>query len=302
MFLLRQYFLLFLTAAIWGSGFVAQKTGIEHVSPYTFTFMRTLIGGLCLLPLLAVLNVINSKKQVKKTDRKMFIYGSMLCGFFLILSESLQQYGLLFTDVNKASFITALYMVFVPIIGLFAGHRLTLKLTLAVALSCLGLYLFCMKGEFSLAYGDTLVLLCALGFAFHILVISFFINIVDGVMLSCGQFFVASFLGFIMMALTGMPKTEELMMAAPAILYAGIMSNGIAYTLQIVGQKGVNPTIASLILSLESVNGAIFGVIMLNESMSAKEITGAVLMFSAIVLTQIRLRKRLFKKTSVALN
>lgn len=128
------------------------------------------------------------------------------------------------------------------------------------------------------------------------------INKVDGVMLSCGQFFVASFLGFIMMALTGMPKTEELMMAAPAILYAGIMSNGIAYTLQIVGQKGVNPTIASLILSLESVNGAIFGVIMLNESMSAKEITGAVLMFSAIVLTQIRLRKRLFKKTSVALN
>lgn len=297
MFLLRQYCLLFLTAAIWGSGFIAQKLGVSHVSPFTFTFLRTFIGGLCLIPVIAALKLLNSKKiqteKNKKASGRDLFTGSLLCGFFLIVSESFQQFGLLYTDVNKASFITSLYMVFVPIIGIFAGHRLTVKLCISVILSSFGLYLFCMHGSLSLEYGDLLVLCCAIGFALHILVISYFINKVDGVMLSCGQFFVASFFGFIMMLFEGLPNVHDLYLAAPAFIYAGVMSNGIAYTLQIVGQRGVNPTIASLILSLESVNGAIFGVLLLNENMSAREISGASLMFAAIILTQLKFRRKL---------
>ena len=148
-----------------------------------------------------------------------------------------------------------------------------------------------MHGSFTLAWGDLLVLICALGFAGHILVIAYFVNQVDGVILSCGQFFCASFLGFIMMILDGVPDAHSLYLCLPAVLYCGIMSNGIAYTLQIIGQRGINPSIASLIMSLESVMGAIFGVLFLNEHMTSREVTGAALMFAAVLLTQISFKK-----------
>lgn len=148
-----------------------------------------------------------------------------------------------------------------------------------------------MHGSFSLQLGDTLVILCAVGFAFHILVISYFVNYVDGVMLSCGQFFAASFMGLIMMLITGVPSLDNLYLALPALLYVGTMSNGVAYTLQVVGQRGINPSIASLIMSLESVMGAVFGVLFLKEVMTQREVTGAVLMFIAVLLTQISIKK-----------
>lgn len=293
MFELRQYLFLFITATIWGSGFVGQKLGISHISPFAFTFFRTLIGGLFLIPVIYSLKRIKIKlcKSPKKTDPKMLLLGSLCCGFFLILSESLQQFGLVYTDVNKASFITSMYMVFVPIIGIFAGHRLTVKIALSVLISCIGLYLLCMHGTFSLQIGDTLEILCAVGFAFHILIISYFVNYVDGVMLSCGQFFAASFMGLVMMLITGVPNLSNLCLALPALLYVGIMSNGVAYTLQVVGQRGINPSIASLILSLESVMGAVFGVLFLKEVMNQREILGALLMFAAVILTQIHFKK-----------
>ncbi|MGN1281768.1 MAG: DMT family transporter [Succinivibrio sp.] len=293
MFELRQYLLLFLTATIWGSGFIGQKLGIAFISPFAFTFFRTFIGGVCLIPIIILMRRINVRLGKEcRTDRKMLFLGSLSCGFFLIMSESFQQFGLLYTDVNKASFITSLYMVFVPLFGVFAGHKITFKLSFAVALSTFGLYLFCMKGSFSLKLGDLLILMCAIGFAFHILVISYFINHVDGVMLSCGQFFCASLMGFFMMIFDGVPPADNLYLALPAILYVGIMSNGVAYTLQIVGQRGINPAIASLIMSLESVMGAVFGVLFLNEIMTLREITGAALMFTAVILTQLKLSFR----------
>lgn len=294
MFELRQYLLLFLTATIWGSGFIGQKLGIEHISPFAFTFFRTFIGGVCLIPVILIMRRLNIRagRIIFSNDKKLLCLGSVLCGFFLIVSESFQQYGLLYTDVNKASFITSLYMVFVPLFGIFAGHKITFKLSLSVALSTFGLYLFCMKGAFSLRFGDLLVLLCAIGFAFHILVISYFINHVDGVMLSCGQFFCASAMGLLMMLFDGVPSADMVFLAMPAILYVGIMSNAVAYTLQIVAQRGINPAVASLIMSLESVMGAVFGVLFLNEVMSQREIIGAGLMFCAVVLTQLKFSKK----------
>ncbi|MGN0916321.1 MAG: DMT family transporter [Succinivibrio sp.] len=294
MFELRQYFLLFLTATIWGSGFIGQKLGISHISPYSFTFMRTFIGGLFLLPIIYMLIKFKKVREFsnKKHSRKMLIVGSFCCGFFLLLGESFQQFGLLYTDVNKASFLTSLYMIAVPILGLFAGHRVTLKIVVAVLISVVGLYLFCMKGAFRLEHGDFLVLICAIVFAGHILVISYFVNHCDGVMLSCGQFFSASLLGFIITLFDGMPTLENTIAALPALLYVGIMSNGVAYTLQIVGQRGVNPSIASLIMSLESVMGAFFGIMLLNESMTPKEALGAALMFFAVILTQLKFKPK----------
>lgn len=293
MFELRQYLLLFITATIWGSGFVAQKLGMSYISPFAFTFFRTLLGALFLIPVIILIKKYNLKHSIKprNLNKRSLIIGSVCCGFFLILSESLQQFGLVSTDVNKASFITSLYMIFVPLLGIFLGHRITLKIIIAVIISCVGLYFFCIKDDITFEQGDLLVFLCAIGFACHILVIAYFINHVDGVILSCGQFFCASFLGFLMMCFTEFPSVDNLIKCIPALLYAGIMSNGIAYTLQIVAQKGINPTVASLILSLESVMGAVFGILFLNEIMSERELLGAILMFSAVILTQLKFKQ-----------
>lgn len=297
MFTLRQYFLLFLTATIWGSGFIGQKIGMNYISPFAFTFIRTLIGALSLLFFLKTVETVLKKKITRQSNRHKLVLGSILCGLCLFVSEILQQYGIAQTDVNKTSFITSLYMVFVPIIGIFLGQKLSVKIIIAVVISVIGLYFFSIKDGFYLSTGDFLVLLCAIGFAIHILVIAYFIKSVDGVLLSCGQFFVASFLGFIFMFTETLPTASSLVDAAPALLYVGIMSNAIAYTLQIVGQRGVNPTIASLILSLESVMGAFFGVMLLDESLTCREIIGATLMFTAFVITQINISFK--KKISV---
>lgn len=289
MFQIRQYLFLLITAIIWGSAFVGQKLGINHVSPYTFTFFRTLIGALFLLPVIYILGNISKSRGslLRSTNRKSMLIGSVLCGICLLAAESFQQFGMVHTDVNKASFITSMYILFVPLLGVFLGHRLSLKISVAIAISVAGLYLLCMKGSFSLLQGDFLIVVCAIVFALHILVISYFVNRVDGVVLSCGQFFVASFFGMIMMFIYDTPTYEDLLAAAPAILYVGILSNGVAYTLQVVGQRGINPTIATLIMSLESVFGSLFGVFYLNEVMTFREVLGCILMFIAVVIAQM---------------
>lgn len=289
MFELRQYFILLLTATIWGTGFIGQKLGMDYISPFAFTFWRTFIGGLFLIPVIFILkNIkIKNKSLLRPSKPRKFIMGSIACGICLIFAESFQQFGLIYTDVNKASFVTALYIIFVPFLALACGCRLKLKIILALIVSVIGLYLLCMKDSFILQLGDFLVLIGALCFAFHIMVISYYVNYVDGVLLSCGQFFVASFLGLIMMFFTGVPSYENFVLAAPAFIYTGIMSNGIAYTLQIIGQRGINSSIASLIMSLESVMGAIFAVLLLDEVMSFREVIGAILMFAAVIIAKI---------------
>lgn len=294
MFQLRQSFLLFLTASIWGSGFVAQSVGMDHVTPFTFTFFRTLIGALFLLPFIALIKALYKNKVKEKSyTTKDLLIGSACCGLFLIMGESFQQYGLVTTDAGKTGFITSMYIIFVPLISITVGKRINRFIWIGVILAVIGMYLLCIKQDFTIERGDLLILCCAVAFAFHIMVIDHFVKTIDGVMLACGQFFMASFMGLILMLIFDFNTLsyDSLMAAAPAMLYAGIMSNGIAYTLQVVGQRGINPAVATLILSLESVMAVIFGITFLDESLATRELIGCVLMFLAVIIAQYPFKK-----------
>lgn len=294
MFQLRQSLLLFITATIWGSAFIAQSIGMDHVSPYTFTFFRTFIGALILIPVIIYFFCIIGHKKDKLfayLKNKNFYLGSLCCGLCLLCGESFQQFGLVTTDAGKAGFITSMYIIFVPILGLLFGKKINCFIFIGIILSVLGLYFLCIKENLNIELGDLYIFICAIAFSVHILVIAHFVEKVDGLLLSCGQFFVASFFACILMFMYGNPNLEGIKLAMPAFLYAGIMSNGIAYTLQIIGQRGLNPTIATLIMSLESVMAAIFGTIFLDEIMSAKEYLGCFLMLMAVIIAQMPSKK-----------
>lgn len=294
---LRNSLLLLLTATIWGTAFVAQSVGMEYVEAFTFTFARSIVGGLVLIPCIWFLhrcrasetNQILSIGESKKTlITKTEWFGGICCGLALCVASNFQQIGIAHTTVGKAGFITALYVVIVPIIGLFFRKRVSIIIWFCVVLSVIGLYLLCMtEGSFSLGYGDFLVLICAILFSIHIMVIDYFSPKGDGVIISCIQFFVCGIVSGIVMLFVETPTMTNILAAKMPILYAGVLSSGVAYTLQIVGQKNVNPTVASLILCLESVVSALAGWLILHEALSMRELVGCVLMFIAIVLAQI---------------
>ena len=295
MFELRQSLLLFITATIWGSGFIGQSIGMDHVSPFAFTFFRTLIGALVLLPVIWMLKkqAAAKGKSLRRADKRTFLLGSFFCGACLIAAESFQQFGLVWTEASKAGFITSMYIIFVPLISWFMGKRPNLLILIGVLLSAVGLYLLCIdpSKSFQLQTGDVLILICAVVFAFHILVIAYYVERIDGVELSCGQFLVASCLGLVLMLIFDHNLTWENFKAAlPAMLWCGIMSNGVAYTLQIVGQRGINPTIATIILSMESVMAVFFGWLILDESLSARQYVGCAVMFAAVIIAQLNPR------------
>jgi drug/metabolite transporter (DMT)-like permease len=263
---------------------------MDHLGPFAFNASRSLVGGVALLPVIAIFDRFKSpeRRQEEKANRKTLLLGGICCGVALCVASNLQQVGIQYTTVGKAGFITALYIVIVPILGLFFRRKVGAKLWVSVAIAIVGLYLLCMSGSLSLGLGDILVLLCALGFSVHIMVIDHFSPMVDGVKLSCIQFFVAGVLSLVVMLFTeGVPAGGDILLSWAPILYAGVLSSGVAYTLQIVGQKGVNPTVASLVLSLESVFSVLSGWIVLHQSMSLRESLGCVLMFAAIILAQL---------------
>lgn len=281
---MKNSLLLLLTAIIWGSAFVAQSVGMDYVGPFTFTCTRSVLGGIVLIPFL--LWVHNGKIKVTKVE----VIGGICCGIALFAASNAQQIGLIHTTVGKGGFITSLYVVMVPILGLIFGKRVAGRIWFCVGLSVIGLYLLCMtEGSFVLAYGDFIILICAVLFSMHIMIIDYFSPKGDGVVISCIQFFTCAVLSGVVMGIAEQPSVTSIVDARYSILYAGVLSSGVAYTLQIVAQKGVNPTIASLILCLESVVSAIAGWLLLQEAMSAREILGCVLMFGAIVLAQIPL-------------
>lgn len=287
---IKSSLILLLTATIWGVAFVAQSVGMEYIGPFTFNAIRCVLGGLVLIP---VILVLKKKKETgvenqEKEDKKTLWAGGIACGVILCIASNLQQFGIMEASVGKSGFFTALYIVMIPVIGIFIGKRPGIKLWFCVALAVVGMYLLCMKdGSFTIERADIMLLLCALAFSFHILVVDYFSPKVDGVKMSCIQFFVCGVLSAVGMLFTETPDISNIQAAWLPLLYAGLLSCGVGYTLQIVGQKGINPVIASLIMSLESVISALAGWVILGQVLSPKEILGCVLMFVAIIITQI---------------
>ncbi len=287
---IKSSLILLLTATIWGVAFVAQSVGMEYIGPFTFNAIRCVLGGLVLIP---VILVLKKKKETgaenqEKEDKKTLWAGGIACGVILCIASNLQQFGIMEASVGKSGFFTALYIVMIPVIGIFIGKRPGIKLWFCVALAVVGMYLLCMKdGSFTIERADIMLLLCALVFSFHILVVDYFSPKVDGVKMSCIQFFVCGVLSAVGMLFTETPDIFNIQAAWLPLLYAGLLSCGVGYTLQIVGQKGINPVIASLIMSLESVISALAGWVILGQVLSPKEILGCVLMFVAIIITQI---------------
>ncbi len=293
----RGFILLFITVTIWGTAFVAQSVVTDYMGSFTFNMSRSVLGGLFLLPVIAFIqrrksaesgNVQRSAESIK-ADRLMLLKGGVSCGICFFIASNLQQIGIKYTSVGKAGFITAMYIIFVPLFSIFLHKKAGIKLWISVVMSAVGLYFLSMAGKesFTIEKGDLLLILCAIGFTFHILVIDYFSDKVDGVKLSCAQFWTAAVLGLIMMFIFEDPSWHTILMAWKPICYAGIMSCGVAYTLQILAQKDLKPTVASLIMSLESVIAAIAGWAILGETMSGREIFGCVLMFAAIIIAQL---------------
>lgn len=295
---LRGNLMLLATAVIWGIAFVAQSDGLNYVGPFTYNACRTLLGGVVLIPVIALLRVINpgTRTGEDKPSLKNTVIGGICCGALLFVASSLQQIGIGMTTVGKAGFITALYIVIVPIIAVILYRRTTLKVWICAAVAIAGFYLLCINEGFSVSTGDLLVLLCAVFFAIHITVIDRFnAKKTDGTLMSCIQFFTAGTIMLICMFIFEKPDIGAIMSAWLPILYGGVMSCGVAYTLQILGQRYTDPAVATLLMSLESVFAALSGWLLLHETLSLKELTGCVLVFIAVIAAQLDI-KRMFRK------
>lgn len=305
---LRNTFFLFLTAMIWGAAFVAQSVSMDYIGPFTFICLRSVIGGLFLIPVIIVLDGIRKKSQNESADvvnsenilhieteekqrlswkNKQLIEGGIVCGIFLFFANCFQQTGIQYTTVGKAGFITTFYIIIVPLIGLFFKKYCGILTWIGVVVALAGLYFLCITQKLTIQRGDALILCCSVLYAGQILAIDHYNPFVDGVKMSCIQFLTGGILGAVFMLLFENPSIAMILSAAGPILYTGIMSTGVGYTLQIVGQKGLNPTVAALILSLESVFSALSGYLFLHQILTTRELIGCALMFIAIVLAQL---------------
>ncbi len=289
---LRSSLLLFLTASIWGVAFVAQSVGMDYMGPFTFNGIRFLMGSLVLMPLVWIRRKRDKEKQIPRAGLKITLAGGICCGLALGSAALLQQFGIMYTTVGKAGFITTLYIIIVPVLGIFLKKKVPGKVWIGAVLAAFGLYLLCMSERLVLGKGDTYVFMSALLFSVHILVIDYFSPKGDGVELSCIQFLTAGTISTVLAFLFEAPTVEGLAAGILPLAYAGIMSSGVAYTLQIIGQKDMDPTVASLILSLESVVSVLSGWIILGQALSPRELTGCALVFGAVILVQLPDRKR----------
>ena len=268
---MQSNILLLFTALIWGSSFVAQKSGMDYIEPFTFNGIRMVIGGLVLIPFILLMDRKKARDgaaepmsdEEKAKARKKIIAGGICCGLAIFVASSLQQFGVSYTTAGKAGFITTLYVVIVPIISVLLRKRVRPIMWLCVVLGAVGLYLLCMTDDsFKLAFGDMLVLLCAVAFAVHIMVVDHFAAKLDGTKLSCIQFLTSGILGLIGMAIFESPDINAILDCWLPILYAGVLSCGLGYTFQVIAQKYAEPTVASLLMSLESVFAVISGAIL----------------------------------------
>lgn len=286
---LRYSLLLFGAAVIWGVAFVAQSVGMDYMGPFTFNGVRFLIGGIVLLP---VIRYRERKREEKGKEagaagRKELLRGGVCCGAVLCAASLLQQIGIQYTTVGKAGFLTTLYIIIVPVCGIFLHKKIGARVWTGAVIAVAGMYLLCISGGFTVGRGDGYVLLCALVFSGHILVVDYFSPKTDSVKLSCLQFLTSGIICTVLALILEKPGIDALLAGWMPILYAGVFSCGVAYTLQVVGQKKVEPTVASLILSMESVVSVLAGWVILGQKLSARELCGCVLVFFAVILVQI---------------
>ena len=295
---MRQVVFPILAAFIWGTAFVAQDLCADSIGAFAFNATRYFIAVLALLVVILISDKLKKNKptltaQEKKAANKQLWLGGLCCGAALAIASNFQQAGLVAgTDAGKAGFITALYVVLVPVFGLFFKRKVSLPTWIAVVLSVVALYLLCIKGDFSLAPGDLLVLVCAVCFAVHILVIDHFTAYCDGVKLSCLQFLFAGIISTICMFIFEDVDFAAILSCALPLLYVGIFSCGVGYTLQILAQKDSNPTVVTILLSLERVFAVIAGAIILKQQMTVREYIGCAIMFAAVILAQIQFPTR----------
>ena len=286
--------LLLLTAAIWGTAFVFQRVGMDRIEPITFTAVRmTLAAGVIGLAALCRRKKAPSAEAAEGAAGKSTIAGGILCGIFLAAASIFQQIGIVDTSAGKAGFLTALYILLVPVLRFLLFRRRTARLVwFAVLLGIIGMYLLCVTDRFRLSQGDALICVCAVLFSGHILCCGHFAAGGDPVRISAIQFLTTAVISWAAAFLLETPDPAEIRAAVLPILYCGIVSGGIGYTLQMAGQKYTDPTVASLLMSLESVFAVLAGALLLQERMSARELSGCVIMFLAIVLVQLPGRKK----------
>ena len=277
---------------IWGSTFVAQSVGMDKVGPFTFQASRCGLAVLFLAPIIALFEIRDIKDYFRKwRSKKLWISGA-LCGIALFAASSLQQISLVDTDAGKAGFLTTLYVVLVPIIGLFLGKKPSINIVFSIILAVIGLYLLSCMGVTTISTGDLLLLGCALAFAVQITLIDRLGSDVDGLRLNCIQCLVVAILSALFMFGTEEPCLPDILSCWLPIGYAGVLSMGVAYSMQVLGQQRIEPTTASLIMSLESVIAAISGWLILHETMSFWELMGCALVFLAVILSQIPVKQK----------
>ena len=277
-----------LAAFIWGTAFAFQSMCTDYIPPMTFNAIRGLIASITLFIIYMIYKKAREKVSTPpKINKKKFIYGSLFCGIFLSLATNMQQFGMEGTSAGKAGFITALYIVIVPILGLFLKKRCGLRVWVSVLIATIGLYFLCMTEKLTISPSDFYVLICAVFFSVHILIIDAFTKDVPGILLSLGQFIVVTVISGIGMIFFESPTADGIIKCILPTLYVGVFSSGVAYTLQIISMKGANPTTVSLLLSLESVFSVLGGAVILHEVLSGREYIGCVLMFAAVILSQL---------------
>jgi len=287
---IRQIVFPTLAALIWGTAFVAQSVSTDHVGPFAFNAARSIIAFFVLWGVYAIFRRVKLKRgeaAAAAGSKKDLILGGVCCGMVLAVAANFQQAGLADTAPGKAGFITALYVVLVPVLGIFLRRRASLPVWLGAVMAVAGLYLLCIKEGFGIEGSDLLVLCCAFVFALHIMTVDHFVQKVDGVALSCLQFLTAGVVSAVLSLVFEQQDFAGIWQCILPILYVGVFSSGVAYTLQILAQRDSDPTVVSILLSLESVFSVLAGAVILGDKLSGREYIGCVLMFAAVVLAQM---------------
>ncbi len=294
--------MLFVTAIIWGLAFVAQAAGMEHLGPLSFTASRCFVAVVFLYLTYKFFMMKSASYREEKFDMKRTLVGGSICGLVFTIAINLQQVSLIYTTAAKASFLTALYIVFIPILGLFFGKKPSLKIIICIFLAMVGTYLLSIKGGLNINMGDLIVILSALVFAIHILLLTKYSTNTNAVLVSLVQFAVCGVISLVGALVLEDISMEAILKSQVTILYVGILSSGVGFTIQLMALKDLDPVVASMICSLESVFGALFGWLILSQEMTEREIFGAIIIFLATIFAQVPIETYLEKRLERKLN